>query len=136
MAHSPFQIIYLSLHGLTIVLSPGYATTHLGMALARLGGMHTPPLNSFHYPNFAQSQEDYSAAEALWVLSVGDLFGMGFLGVDLILPCLIVALINTQVLSHRRRQLQGQDLESKPKRMEPWSNKLNTMNFVEYGSKN
>ena len=33
-------------------------------------------------------------------------------------------------------QLQGQDLEPKPKCMEPWSNKLNTMNFVEYESKN
>ena len=105
MAHSPFQIIYLSLHGLTIVLSPGYATAHLGMALARLGGMHTPPLNSFHCPDFAQGQEDYSTSEALWVLSVRDLFGLSFLSVDLILPYLTIALTNTQVLSHRRHQL-------------------------------
>ena len=42
MAQSPFQVIDLSLHGLTIVLSLGYATAYLGMALARLGSMHTP----------------------------------------------------------------------------------------------
>ena len=42
MAQSPFQVIDLSLHGLTIVLSLGYATTYLGMALACLGSMYTP----------------------------------------------------------------------------------------------
>ena len=105
MAQSPFQVIYLSLHGLTVVLSLGYAIAHLGMALARLGGMHTPPLNSFHCPDFAQGQEDYSTAEALWVLSVGDLFGLSFLGVDLTLPSLTVALTNTRVLSHKWHQL-------------------------------
>ena len=42
MAQFPFQVIDLSLHGLTIVLSLGYATAYLGMALARLGSMHTP----------------------------------------------------------------------------------------------
>ena len=42
MAQSLFQVVYLSLHDLTVVLSLGYATAHLGMALARLGGMHTP----------------------------------------------------------------------------------------------
>ena len=62
-------------------------------------------LDSFHCPDFAQGQEDYSAVEALWVLSVRDLFGVDFLSVDLILPCLTVALTNTQVLSHRRHQL-------------------------------
>ena len=62
-------------------------------------------LNSFHCPDFAQGQEDYSAVEALWVLSVGDLFGVDFLSVDLILPYLTIALTNTQVLSHRRHQL-------------------------------
>ena len=42
MAQSPFQVVVLSLHGLTVVLSLGYATTYLGMALAHLGSMHTP----------------------------------------------------------------------------------------------
>ena len=37
-----FQVIYLLLHGLVAVLSLGYATTHLGMAFARVGGIHTP----------------------------------------------------------------------------------------------
>ena len=37
-----FQVIYLLLHGLVIVLSLEYATAHLGMAFARPGGMHTP----------------------------------------------------------------------------------------------
>ena len=44
MAQSPFQVIDLSLHGLTIVLSLEYATTYLRMALARLGSMYTPLL--------------------------------------------------------------------------------------------
>ena len=35
-----------------------------------------------------------------------------------------------------REKLYGQDLEPKPKCMESWSNKSNTMNFLEYGSKN
>ena len=37
-----FQVIYLLLHGLAVVLSLGYANAHLGVAFARLGGMHTP----------------------------------------------------------------------------------------------
>ena len=65
------------------------------------------PLDSFHFPDFVQGQENYSVAGILRVLFVGDLLGMGFLGVDQILPCLTVVLTNTQVLSHRRRQLWG-----------------------------
>ena len=42
MAQSLFQVVYLSLHGLTVILSLGYATAYLGMALVRLGSMHTP----------------------------------------------------------------------------------------------
>ena len=42
MAQFLFQVIYLLLHGLVAILSLGYATTHLGVAFARLGGMHTP----------------------------------------------------------------------------------------------
>lgn len=53
------------------------------------------PLDSFHSPNFVQGQENYSVAKTLRVLSVGDLLGVGFLGVDLILPCLTIALTNT-----------------------------------------
>ena len=37
-----FQVIYLLLHGLVVVLSLGYVTAHLGVAFARLGGIHTP----------------------------------------------------------------------------------------------
>ena len=47
MAQSPFQVIDLSLHGLTIVLSLGYATTYLGIALTCLGSMYTPLLIPF-----------------------------------------------------------------------------------------
>ena len=42
MAQFLFQVIYLLLHGLVVVLFLGYATAHLGVAFARLGGMHTP----------------------------------------------------------------------------------------------
>ena len=42
VAQCLFQVIYLMLHGLVVVLSLGYTTTHLGVAFARLGGMHTP----------------------------------------------------------------------------------------------
>ena len=36
----PFQVIYLSLHGLMTVSPLGYVTTYLGMTLARLGSMY------------------------------------------------------------------------------------------------
>ena len=42
-----FQVIYLLLHGLVAVLSLGYVTAHLGVAFARLGGIHTPFLIPF-----------------------------------------------------------------------------------------
>ena len=42
MAQFLFQAIYILLYGLVAVLSLGYVTAHLGMAFARLGGMHTP----------------------------------------------------------------------------------------------
>ena len=56
-------------------------------------------LNSFNSLDFVhvQGQENYPVVGILRVLFVGYLLGMGFLGVDLILPCLIVALTNTQV---------------------------------------
>ena len=50
------------------------------------------PLDSFRSPNFFHVQG------LLRILSVRDLLGVGFLGVDLILPCLTVALTSTQVL--------------------------------------
>ena len=37
-----FQVIYLLLHGLVVVLSLGYVIAHLGVAFARLGDIHTP----------------------------------------------------------------------------------------------
>ena len=60
----------------------------------------TLPSRFLHSPDFVhvQGQENYLVAGILQVLSVGDLLDVGFLGVDLILPCLIVALTNTQVL--------------------------------------
>ena len=55
------------------------------------------PPDSFHSPSFVyvQGQENYPVAGTLRVLSVGDPFGVGYPGVDLILPCLAVAPINT-----------------------------------------
>ena len=41
MVQPLFQVVYLSLHGLMVVLSLGYATTYLGVPLARLSSMHT-----------------------------------------------------------------------------------------------
>ena len=41
MAQPLFQVVYLSLHGLTVVLPLGYATTYLGVALACLSSMYT-----------------------------------------------------------------------------------------------
>ena len=42
-----FQVIYLLLHDLIVVSSLGYATAHLGVAFARLGGIHAPLLIPF-----------------------------------------------------------------------------------------
>ena len=42
-----FQVIYLLLHDLIAISSLGYATAHLGVAFARLGGIHTPLLIPF-----------------------------------------------------------------------------------------
>ena len=42
MAQFLFQVIYLLLYGLVVVLSLGYATAYLGVVFARLGGIHTP----------------------------------------------------------------------------------------------
>ena len=42
MARFLFQVIYLLLHGLVVVLSLGYTIAHLGVAFSRLGGIHTP----------------------------------------------------------------------------------------------
>ena len=60
---------------------------------------HSPP-DSFHSPGFVhvRGQENYSVVRILWVLSVGDLLGVGFPDVDLILPCLAATLTSTQVL--------------------------------------
>ena len=72
----------------------------LGSGFCSSGWYAHSPLDSFHSPDFVhvQGQENYPIAGILQVLSFGDLLGMGFLGVVLILPCLTVALINTQVL--------------------------------------
>ena len=42
MEHLSFQVVYLSLHGLFIILSLGYVTAHTRMAFASLGGVYTP----------------------------------------------------------------------------------------------
>ena len=78
----------------------GICDCPLGKSFCSFGWYaHSPP-DSFHSPDFVhvQGQENYSVARILRVLSVEDLLGVGFLGVDLILPCLTVALTNTQVL--------------------------------------
>ena len=71
----------------------------LGSGFCSFGWYSHSLLDSFHSPDFVHvlGQENYPVARILWVLSVGDLLGVGFLGMDLILPCLTVALINTQV---------------------------------------
>ena len=72
----------------------------LGSGFYSSGWYLHSPLNSFHSSNFVhvQGQENYLVIGIIWVLFVGDLLSVGFPGVDLILPCLIVALTNTQVL--------------------------------------
>ena len=42
MAQLSLQVIYLSLHGLLIILSLGYVTTHTGLASASLSGVYAP----------------------------------------------------------------------------------------------
>ena len=42
MAQLSLQVIYLSLHGLFIILSLGYVTAHTRMASASLSGVYTP----------------------------------------------------------------------------------------------
>ena len=42
MAQPSLQVIYLSLHGLFIILSLGYVTAHTGMASASLSGVYVP----------------------------------------------------------------------------------------------
>ena len=44
MAQLSLQVIYLSLHGLFIILSLGYVTAHTGMASASLCGVYAPLL--------------------------------------------------------------------------------------------
>ena len=72
----------------------------LGSGFCSSGWYAHSPLDSFRSPDFVhvQGQENYPIVGILQVLSFGDLLGMGFLGVVLILPCLTVALTNTQVL--------------------------------------
>ena len=41
MAQLTLQVVYLSLHGLFVILSLGYVTTHTRMAFASLSGVHT-----------------------------------------------------------------------------------------------
>ena len=42
MAQLSLQVIYLSLHGLFIIQSLGYVTTHMGMTSASLSGVYAP----------------------------------------------------------------------------------------------
>ena len=42
MAQLSLQVIYLSLHGLFIILSLGYVTAHARMAFAILSGVYAP----------------------------------------------------------------------------------------------
>ena len=72
----------------------------LGRCFCSSGWHAHSPIDFFHSLDFVQvqGQENYLVAGAVWVLSVGDLLGVGFPGVDLILPCLTIALTNIQVL--------------------------------------
>ena len=71
-----------------------------GSGFCLFGWYSHSSLDSFHSLDFVyvQGQKNYPIAGTLRVLSVGDLLGVGFLGVDLILPCLTIALTNKQVL--------------------------------------
>ena len=65
-----------------------------------MSGQYACLLDSSHSPDFVhgQGQENFPVIEIPRVLSVEGLLDVGFLGVDLILPCLTVVLTNTQVL--------------------------------------
>ena len=41
MTQLSLQVVYLSLHGLFVILSLGYVTAHTRMAFTSLGGLHT-----------------------------------------------------------------------------------------------
>ena len=98
MAQSPFQVVVLSLHGLTVVLSLRYVTTYLGMALAHLGSMHTPLSIPFIAPILLRVRRITLPLRLNEFCPLGIDFGVGFLGVDLALPCLTIALTDTRVL--------------------------------------
>ena len=64
MAHLSLQVVYLSLHGLFIVLSLGYVTAHTRMTSASLSGVYTSlSLETFHSLHFDHTQgwESYPA---------------------------------------------------------------------------
>ena len=78
----------------------GICNYPLGNGFCSSGWYSHSPLDSFHSLGFihVQGQENYLVAGILQVMSVEDPLGVGFPNVDLILPCLAVALANTQVL--------------------------------------
>ena len=78
----------------------GICDCPLGSGFCSSGLYSHSPFDSSRSPDFihVQDQENYPVAGILRVPSVGDLLGMGFPGVDRILPCPTVALTNTQVL--------------------------------------
>ena len=78
------------MHGLVVVSPLGYTIAHLGVAFARLGGIHT--LFSISFVLLILFM--FRARKI--TLSLGS---YGFCpGVDLILPCLTITLISIQVL--------------------------------------
>ena len=72
----------------------------LGSGCCSSGRYAHSSLDSSHSPDFVhvQGQKNVPVIEIPWVPSAKGLLDVGFLGVDLILPCLTVALTNTQVL--------------------------------------
>ena len=78
----------------------GICNCPLGSGFCLSGQYACCPLDSSHSPDFVhgQGQENFPVVEIPRVLSVEGLLDVGFLGVDLILPCLTVVLTNTQVL--------------------------------------
>ena len=100
MAQLSLQVVYLLLHGLLIILALGYVTAHTRMVFASLSGIHT----SLSKPSILFISITLRVGKVTLLLGSGQFKLMGsLLDEGLILPCLIVALTNTQVLSHRRR---------------------------------
>ena len=94
MAQLSLQVVYLSLHGLLIILALEYVTAHTRLASASLSDVHTSLSKpSILFISITQGWESYPIVGIKPIQADGSLLDEG-----LILPCLIVAFTNTQVL--------------------------------------